>query len=91
MTSSMPMGNLLSFISPYLESMLLARRLKISLQQHLPDSEHQNHEMRDRMALIIVALDRRLRHSILGAATMPPTRLSLIGGLPSAAASAVAA
>jgi len=47
MTSSMPMGNLLSFISPYLESMLLARRLKISLQQHLPDSEHQNHEMRD--------------------------------------------
>jgi hypothetical protein len=50
------MGNLLSFISPYLESMLLARRLKISLQQHLPDSEHQNHEMRDRMALIIVAL-----------------------------------
>jgi hypothetical protein len=50
------MGNLLSFISPYLESMLLARRLKISLQQHLPDSEHQSHEMRDRMALIIVAL-----------------------------------
>jgi hypothetical protein len=36
--------------------MLLARRLKISLQQHLPDSEHQSHEMRDRMALIIVAL-----------------------------------
>jgi hypothetical protein len=50
------MRNLLSFILPYLESMLLAQRLKISLQQHLPDSEHQSHEMRDRMALIIVAL-----------------------------------
>jgi hypothetical protein len=50
------MGNLLSFISPYLESMLLARRLKISLQQHLPDSEHQSHEMRDRMALIVALI-----------------------------------
>jgi hypothetical protein len=52
------MGNLLSFISPYLESMLLARRLKISLQQHLPDSEHQSHEMRDRMALIVAPITR---------------------------------
>ena len=84
-------GQSASFISPYLESMLLARRLKISLQQHLPDSEHQNHEMRDRMALIIVAL-------IVAYGTLfsvrrqcrPRDRVSS-GGLPSAAASAVAA
>jgi hypothetical protein len=54
MTSSMPMRNLLSFILPYLESMLLAQRLKISLQQHLPDSEHHEPRNAGTHGLIIV-------------------------------------
>jgi hypothetical protein len=48
------MRNLLSFILPYLELMLLAQRLKISLQQHLPDSEHHEPRNAGTHGLIIV-------------------------------------
>jgi hypothetical protein len=57
----------------------------------LPDSEHHEPRNAGSHGPHHRGADRRLRHSVLGAATMPPTRSSLIGRLPSAAASAVAA
>jgi hypothetical protein len=46
----------------------------------LPDSEHHEPRNAGSHGPHHRGADRRLRHSVLGAATMPPTRSSLIGG-----------